>query len=126
MSISLKNAAAAVVQYVLHRVDGAVAIYHGENHSDIAKDQLTLRSDAPVRTRTAYGNRRSVVKLVTAVAVASPDGTSEQKDMKFELSTSVPVGVSVVQVKESIARIAALADNEALVESIVVAGKVQH
>ena len=126
MAISLKNAAQAVVNYVLFRTEGVVSVFNGPSHSDLIKDQLTVRSDAPTRTRTQYGNRRSTIKLVSTVPVSNPDGTSEQKDMKFELSTSVPVGVSIALVKESIARIAALAANEQLVEDIVVSGKTQH
>lgn len=125
MAISLKNAAQAVVNYVLFRTEGVVSVFHGPGHSDLTKDQLTIRSDAPTRTRTQYGNRRSTIKLVSTVAVSNPDGTSDQKDMKFELSTSVPVGVSIALVKESIARIAALAANEQLVEDVAVSGKTQ-
>ena len=125
MAISLKNAAAAVVAYVQYRVDGVVTLFQGPSHSDMAKDQLSIRSDAPVRTRTQYGSRRSSIKLVTTVPVANPDGTSEQKDMKFEISTSVPVGVTSALVKESIARIAALAANDQLMLDITVSGKTQ-
>lgn len=126
MAISLKNAAAAVVAYVQFRTDGLITLFNGPSHSDLNKDQLTVRSDAPVRTRTQYGNRRSSVKLVNTVSVGNPDGTTSAKDMKFELVTSVPVGVTTVQVKESIARIAALAANEQLMLDIVVSGKTQH
>lgn len=125
MAISLKNAAAAVVSYVQYQVAGFLVLFNGPDHSDLAKDQLSLRSDNPVRTRTQYGNRRSVIKLVRTVAVTNPDGTSEQKDMKFEISTSVPVGVLPAQVRESIARIASLASNEQLMLDIAVSGKTQ-
>lgn len=126
MAISLKNAAAAAVSYVQYQVAGLVTLFNGPDHSDLAKDQLTLRSDNPVRTRTQYGNRRSVIKLVRTVAVQNPDGTTDQKDMKFEISTSVPVGVTSALVKESIARIASLASNEQLMLDVTVSGKTQY
>lgn len=126
MAISLKNAAAAAVAYVQYAVNNATVVFLGTEHNDMTKDQLILRSDAPVKTKASYGNRRSSVKLLRTVTVSNPDGTSSAKEMKFELVTSVPVGVTNAQVKECFARISAFAADEQLMTDVVLSGKVQH
>jgi hypothetical protein len=45
--------------------------------------------------------------------------------MKFELVTSVPVGVSASDVDEAMARISAAVANATLVEGVAVIGKTQ-
>lgn len=123
--ITLKDAANADVTYQQLSAEGFRTTYIGANHSDMSKDQVILNSVSPKRSGVTFGNRRASINLVTSVTVPTPGGETEVKDMKFELVTSVPVGVSASAVDEAMARISAAVANATLVEGVAVIGKTQ-
>lgn len=94
MSITLKDKSAADVVYNAHRVTGDRANYIGPEHSDTSNDTLILSSSSPKRTSMSYGNRRSTFKVIRTITVATPDGATESKDAKIEVSVSLPVGMT--------------------------------
>lgn len=123
MPISLKNAANAAVIYNPLRSEGSKTLYIGVSHSDIAKDQLSLSTTAPKRSASSYGNRRATFNVVRTVTVGTPVGTTESKDAKLELNSSLPVGMSDAEVDELFARAVSLA--KADYKSLAVTGKTQ-
>lgn len=123
MSIQVEDKAATAVLYQPLRTEGYRTAYIGAAHSDISKDQLTVSSIPPKRTAGSYGNRRASINLVRTVLVATPLGGIEAKDMKFELSTSVPVGVDVNAINDMFARLTSV--SEADMNSIAVVGQTQ-
>lgn len=123
MPINLKNAANAAVIYNPLRSEGSKTLYIGVSHSDIAKDQLSLSTTAPKRSASSYGNRRATFNVVRTVTVGTPVGTTESKDAKLELNSSLPVGMSDAEVDELFARAVSLA--KADYKSLAVTGKTQ-
>lgn len=109
--ITLKDVAIADVTYNPFRTEGNQTVYIGPEHSDIYKDQLVLSSTAPKRVANSFGNRRSVIKLLRAVVVATPDGGTEVKDAKMEINVSIPVGISDEAFSELQARLFSLQDS---------------
>lgn len=125
MSILVQDAASSNTTYNQLRSEGFRTSYVGATHSDITKDTLTLNSNPPKRSGSSFGNRRSSINLVRTVSVSTPDNLTEIKDMKFELVCSILVGVAQSEIDEAIARIASLAANTSVVNSVAVAGKTQ-
>lgn len=104
MSITLKDAANTDVDYGQFRVVGDRVEYIGASHNDITKDWLSVSSQSPKRNATSYGNRRSTFKVVRSVSVATPNGGTEIKDARIEISVSLPVGMTQADIDELQAR----------------------
>lgn len=123
MAITLKNFAAANVVYNAFRTEGNKTSYIGPAHTDLVKDSVIASSTSPKRTATSYGNRRASVNIVRSATVDVPGGSTEVKDLKIELVTSIPVGTPVADINELFAR--ALSVTTANLNSIAVVGQTQ-
>ena len=124
MSITLKDEAAADKVYNLFRMQGDRAEYIGPDMSDSSSDMLILSSATPKRTSASFGNRRSTFKVIRTVTVATPDGGTESKDAKIEISVSLPVGMDPADLEELHARGYSLPD--IIFEALVTTGQVQY
>jgi len=125
MGYTLKNAAGSDVVYGEFRHNGNRAEYIGPDHDDLKKDILILTSVSPKQTRDSRGNRKGSANLVRTVP--APDlveGQQVLKDMKLEISGSVPAGTSDEQVSEFAARLASLLADPAIVKEIFQVGKI--
>lgn len=124
MDISTKDLAAAAVVYSHYRTDNNRATYIGPVHSDLSKDMLVVQSVSPKRNGVSYGNRRSLANLINSVSVLDTNGVSTTKDMKAEISVSIPAGVTLNDFKERIARLNGILDDATLVENLFFTGKI--
>lgn len=123
MSITLKDVALADKVYQPFRTNGDRSEYIGPNHSDVTKDWASLMSTAPKKTAATFGNRRSTFKVVRTVTVSTPDGGTEQKDARIEISVSLPVGTSTSDLDELQNRGFSIPD--AVFDSLVASGQTQ-
>nr|UJQ85135.1 MAG: hypothetical protein 2 [Leviviridae sp.] len=126
MSIITKNAAGANVTYTIFRKDSDVASYVGANHSDVSKDIIVVKSVSPKQTLSAYGNRRSTVNYLVTVSTANPDGTTTAKDLKLEVSASIPAGVSFATFKEALQRQGNMLIDDAIAGDLFHLGKIDR
>lgn len=125
MPLSLKDSVNASQSFELHRVEGTRAVYRGPQDTDMKTDQLILVANAPKKTAASFGNRRCTVKYIRTSATALPDTTKQDKDMKAELSVSLPVGATPADVAELVAYIrSAIALDEVMIE-LAQTGKIQ-
>jgi len=106
MSISTLDKDSVAVVYTHYRTENNRAVYIGPLHSDLVKDTMIISSAAPKRNGVSFGNRRSSINLITTVIVDDVNGVPTSKDMKVELSVSLPAGVTTDTLKESLARVA--------------------
>nr|UJQ85252.1 MAG: hypothetical protein 2 [Leviviridae sp.] len=126
MSITLKNTAAADVVYNIYRKSENRAEYIGPAHTDLSKDLLVVSSSSPKQTSTSFGNRRSTVNLLTTVSAPLPDGTSAKRDMKVEISVSLPAGVTFAILDEALSRIAHAITTDAIATDLLFIGKIDR
>lgn len=126
MSITTVDASAGALVYNIFRVTNDRASYIGPVHSDLLKQQLLLTSIAPKQLKDSYGNRRSTLNSVSTVSVLNPAGETVSKDMKLELTASIPVGATFAQFKEHLAAIADLANDDAMMNSFFLTGKIEY
>lgn len=67
------------------------------------------------------------MKLVDTVSVAVPNSPSMvSKDAKIEVNVSIPVGTSVVELRELAARIGSFITNETYLESLCTNGQIDY
>lgn len=123
--INLKNVAAAVVAYANYRVTGDRATYAGPAHTDVHSDKLVLTSTAPKRNGVNLGNRRSSANLATTTTVDDANGVSTVRDRKMEILVSLPVGVTLADLKEDAARIIEFLSNDTLIENFFIKGQIE-
>lgn len=123
MSVTLKDVATADKVYQSFRTNGDRSEYIGPDHSDVTKDWVSISSSNPKRTSATFGNRRSTFKVVRTVTVSTPDGSTEQKDARIEISISLPVGTSASDLGELQSRAFTIPD--AVFDSIVTSGQTQ-
>nr|UJQ85565.1 MAG: hypothetical protein 2 [Leviviridae sp.] len=126
MTIVLKDSAAANVTYTIYRKESDRAVYIGPAHTDLSKDQLVVTSVSPKQTSDSYGNRRSSVNLLTTVSVTAPDGTTVKKDLKVEVTVSMPAGVSFATLDQSLSRIAEAVSNDTIATDLFHIGKIER
>lgn len=126
MSIVLKDAAAANVTYSIYRKSENRAEYIGPAHTDLAKDLLVVTSTSPKQTSQSYGNRRSSVNLLTSVNSPNPDGTTSVRDLKVEVSVSLPAGVTFAVLDEALSRIAEAISNDTIATDLFHLGKIDR
>jgi len=124
MSITTKDTSAAAVTYNHFRTQENRATYIGPVHSDISKDMLIVQSSSPKRSGSSFGNRRSSINLVQSVDVVDAEGATVTKDMKVELSISIPAGVTTAQLAEACARIEGIISDDTNRVDILHIGKI--
>lgn len=126
MPLKLKNAAGTDVNYDIHRSEGNRAEYRGPDHTDMSGDVLILSASEPKRTKDSHGNRRSSVKVIRSFTIVDTDcKTSEHRDAKIEILTSIPVGSTAEAIGELFARGADLLLTPELANELAIKGKTQ-
>lgn len=125
MSLVLKNAAAQDTAYGMFRVDNNRSVFHGPEHTDLKKDQLILTSQEPTGTSDSYGNRRASVRILRTTDAQTPKDVTAKRDIRGEISFSIPVGSVGSDIEEVLARLVALASNPDIVTELAQKGKVQ-
>lgn len=127
MPIILKKADATNASYELYRSEGARAEYRGEQHNDLVTDSLVISATEPKKTSNSNGNRRALMKILRTMVVSAPNGVStEKKDAKIEIATSLPVGATAADIGELLARAAQMLLTSELAVELVQQGKIQH
>lgn len=126
MSIVTQNAAGTNVTYSIYRKETNKATYIGSSHSDILKDQLIITSVPPKSSNGTYGNRRSSANYLITVSTSNPDGTTSAKDMKVEVSVSLPAGVTFASLKEALRRVAGTMSDDAVATDLFHIGKIDR
>jgi hypothetical protein len=126
MSIVTKNAAGTNVTYNVYRKETNRAVYIGPSHSDILKDSLVISSVPPKSGSSAYGNRRSSANYLVTITTGNPDGSNSAKDMKVEVSVSLPAGASFATLKEALARVAGTMTDDAVATDLFHIGKIDR
>lgn len=126
MPISTVKADATALVFNPYRTENNRAIYIGPLHTDISKQQLTLSSSAPKQNSSTYGNRRSSLNYVATVNVENPAAETVRRDMKAELSVSVPVGTTFAELEELLAGIADMASDDAFMTSLLMTGQIEY
>nr|UJQ84985.1 MAG: hypothetical protein 2 [Leviviridae sp.] len=126
MALVLKDKAAASVTFAEFRQEGNRAEYVGPNHTDLDKQTVILSSEAPKQNGVTYGNRRSVAKVIDTVTVAAPTGADVRRDMKLELSASIPVGATFAEFEELAANVAEMLAQPTLLNDLFMIGKIDH
>jgi hypothetical protein len=125
--LSTVDFSAAAVDYTRFRVDGNKGTFIGPSHSDITKDMIILTSASPKQNNQSYGNRRSSLNCVSTEQVAIPNTADlVRRDMKIEVLSSIPVGVSYDSFKERVARVRGLLSNEAFVQNLFLTGQLDY
>lgn len=112
------------IPFDIYRHGGNKAEYLGPNHSDVTKDVLYLQSTAPKLTATSYGNRRSSANQIHTVPVDLPNGDTENRDLKFQIVGSIPVGTPAADITAALARLVDLASDTTLMNDIFVKGRI--
>jgi len=116
-----------LVPYNLYRFAEDKSTYVSESHSDLDKDVLILRTGAPTRRATDFGNRRSNISFIEGHSVPDTNGDTVEKDSSLSLSASLPVGVTWADFyANSCARMQSMIADEALFRSIVEKGAIQQ
>ena len=126
MPIVLKNTAAANVTYSIFRKSDNRAEYIGPAHTDLAKDLLVVTSTSPKQSATSYGNRRSSVNYLVSVSSPNPGGTTQVRDLKVEVSVSLPAGVTFAVLDEALSRVAEAISNDAIATDLFHIGKIDR
>lgn len=109
--------------YDLYRMEGNTALYIGPNHNDLVKEQIVVKSTSPKSTVSGRGNRRSSMNFVQGQTLKSIDGkTDVVKDMKVELSVSIPAGTSFDAFAEQIKNLTVIAADDTMLKSIFYTG----
>lgn len=127
MSLNLKDVSNAAVDYSIFRVRDNRAEFIGPAHNDLVKDMVILTSQSPKGTAANYGNRRSTANVVQTIKVDTPVTTDKvRRDMKLETNASVPVGATLAEFKELVARQAALLASDTYVEQLFMIGKIEY
>lgn len=125
-AIVLKTSAGADAPYNFYQNSaGTSTTYIGLDHTDLSVDKLVVNTSAPNRRSTDYGNRRSRANLQRGVNVASPDGSTVNKNAKILVDASVPVGMTIEQFTELCARQAALLSNPVYVRAFFMLGQTE-
>ena len=104
MPINVKDAAGTATQYFIFRTQGNKSSYISSGHNDLNQDMLVITPSDPKQTSATYGTRRTSIKFLRDVDVATPGGTTERKTLKVELSVSVPIGATTADLNEARAR----------------------
>lgn len=128
MSITVNNGASDVV-YSRYRLEGKSATYISAANSDLDKDQLVLTSELTGSNSVSYGNRRSIAKFIDTQQVATPTTTKDMtvaRDMKLEFNASVPVGATLADITAGCHKLAALLQDPAFVQSLLVNGQIDR
>lgn len=126
MPLPLKDSADQAVSYNLYRSEGARAVYHGPIHNDLKTDEVIIQATEPKKTSQSFGNRRSVAKLIRTTLADIPNSSDEQtRDMKAELSVSLPVGAQESDIAELVAGIRALVNTDEIMVELAQSGKIQ-
>jgi len=112
------------VPFAIYRHGGNKAEYLGPNHTDVIKDVMYLRSASPKLTSTSYGNRRSSVNDIHTVAIDTPNGDTENRDLKFEIVGSVPVGTSDADVDAALVRLVDKVSDTTFMKETFVQGRI--
>lgn len=99
-------------------------IYHGENHTPIARDTMTMYRTLPKKTATFHGVTKSSLKFSMDVTVDTPDGNTTVSPIIGSVSFSVPVGATDADVTHVAARIKAAIAKDGWFEELVQDGKV--
>nr|UJQ85126.1 MAG: hypothetical protein 2 [Leviviridae sp.] len=129
MSLTLKDNADANVTYTQVRSsatsNGVKTTYSGPAHTDIAKDSLVVTTQDPKRTSDSYGNRRTSIAYYKTIDVDAPNGvTGVMKDLKVEVSVSLPVGATASELNEAAARVQAFLASETYLDTSAFSGGV--
>lgn len=131
MSLTLKNQAGTNVTYSVLRDSSSgtqlTKSYFGPSNTDILKDQVVVKSTDPKRTADSYGVRRSSVAYYLSKAISDPNAASATKDMKIEVSVSVPIGAaaqsfSAADLLEAAARVQEFITNETYIQNVFLTG----
>lgn len=120
--MNLKNVLGTVVNYTLFRNNGNKSTLIGPTHTDQLKDCVVVTQRDPVSSKNEMGYRRTDLQLQTTVMINEPTGPVA-KVLRFDLSASIPVGTPEATVLESAARIASMADDDALIHDVLIVGK---
>lgn len=135
MSVTLKDNANADVVYTLQR-DSSSAVqlavtYTGPANTDVSRDALVVKSTDPKRVGISYGVRRSSVAYYKSYQIQNPQAANENKDLKLEISISLPIGggatpgsgnISQAQYLEACARVQAFITSETYMANIGLLG----
>lgn len=99
-------------------------IYHGENHSPVLRDTMTMYRTLPKRTATFYGVTKSNLKFTMDEVVDTPDGETTTAPGLGGMNFSIPVGFTLAGARHLVARMKACLDKEGFLEELVTQGKV--
>ena len=96
------------------------SVYAGENHSLVARDQLSFYRTQPKPNGNFRGTAKCAAKFSTDHVVDGVDGVSQLTvPLIMELSCSIPVGILVADQLVARQRMIALLDNDTFMAKIM-------
>lgn len=122
-NINTESAAGVPCVYELFRQEGDRATYVAPDNTDLHKSTLVVQSVAPKRNGDSYGNRRTTLNLLEAQSVVDAANVTVTRDLKVALTTSIPVGVTLAEMKEQCYKLSVLLQDASFVENVIMNGR---
>lgn len=95
------------------------SVYVGANHTPDARDTISLYRTFPTKSGNFKGVMKSSIKLVRDQSVAANDGVSTLTSPAiFELSASLPVGMTAANAVEMRQLLHALIDDDSFMDDL--------
>lgn len=89
-------------------------VYISEEHEPSTRDELTFYRTFPKPSGTFLGTRKSAFKFSKEFPVLDKEGNTINSPFIFEVSTSIPIGISTADQVEMRQRAIAALDNDTL------------
>lgn len=124
--ITTQSSTSVPVVFKQFRVMNDTSTYIGVNASDVNRDSLTLRSNAPKAGNGFLGNRRSTISRVNTTPVSDLLGNTVARDRKISIDFSLPVGTTKEQLVEDAAELRGLLDDADFLESLCLVGAIEY
>jgi ABC-type sulfate transport system substrate-binding protein len=93
-----------IYAYVKYRTNGINrSVWHGEDHSDATRDELSLVVGDPKASGNFRGVRKATVKFTRDQVVPGVDATTElTAPLIVSVSVSIPVGTTAAEVMDAL------------------------